>query len=192
MISPSSIPRAGEWQARSSAAFQDFCRFEFLVWEAVGVGDVLRIDDEGAVAAALHRSGADEVVDALGGGVGTQLGRAWGGVELSGGQWQKLALGRALMRPVPLVIVFDEPTASLDPVSEHVLFERFAAAARDPRNRGSVTLLVSHRFSTVRMADRIVVLRDGRVVETGTHTDLVARGGVYGELYSLQARSLTG
>jgi ATP-binding cassette subfamily B protein len=110
-------------------------------------------------------------------------------VELSGGQWQKLALARAFMRTDPLLVVFDEPTAALDAPTEHALFERFAAAARSGAGRGAVTLLVSHRFSTVRMADLIVVLAAGRIAEQGSHAELVARGGLYAELYELQARA---
>ncbi|MDP9352844.1 MAG: ATP-binding cassette domain-containing protein, partial [Chloroflexota bacterium] len=113
-----------------------------------------------------------------------------GGVELSGGQWQKLALGRAMMREWPLLLVLDEPTASLDAQAEHELFERYAEAERrSAASSGTVTVLVSHRFSTVRMADLIVVLDDGRVREVGSHEELIARGGLYAELYELQARA---
>ncbi|MGH3659759.1 MAG: ABC transporter ATP-binding protein, partial [Micromonosporaceae bacterium] len=116
------------------------------------------------------------------------LGAAWdGGVDLSGGQWQRVALGRGLMRTDPLLVVFDEPTAALDAQTEHALFERFAAAARSGESRGTVTLLVSHRFSTVRMADLIVVLDAGRVREQGDHAELMALGGLYAELYDLQS-----
>jgi ATP-binding cassette, subfamily B, bacterial len=179
-----------DWQARVSTAFQDFARFEFLLRETVGLGQVARIAEGPAVEAALARAGADDVPSALPRGLETQLGRAWeGGVELSGGQWQKLALGRAMMRPAPLLVVFDEPTAALDAPTEHALFERLAAAARAGESAGTVTLLVTHRFSTVRMADLIVVLDRGRVVEIGSHRDLVAAGGLYAELYELQART---
>ncbi len=113
-----------------------------------------------------------------------------GGVELSGGQWQKVALGRSMMRAVPLVLALDEPTSALDPYTEHRLFERFASVGRVAAAEvGAVTILVSHRFSTVRMADTIVVVDGGRVVESGSHDELVARGGLYAELYELQARS---
>ena len=128
----------------------------------------------------------------------TQLGPTWpGGAELSFGQWQKLALARGFMRDGPLLLVLDEPTAALDAETEHALFERYAAAARDgsPSGRGQtttdgrITILVSHRFSTVRMADFIVVLDGSRVVESGTHQDLVAKRGQYADLYAIQAEA---
>jgi ABC-type cobalamin transport system ATPase subunit len=139
---------------------------------------------------ALERAGAADVAAALPKGLETQLGPSWeGGVELSGGQWQKLALARALMREAPLLTVFDEPTAALDAPTEHALFERLDATARSEASRGAVTLLVSHRFFTVRMADLIVVLDGGRVREMGSHAELMAAGGLYAELYTLQARA---
>jgi ATP-binding cassette, subfamily B, bacterial len=179
----------GEWQARCATAFQDFARLEFPVREAVGVGDLPRIDDREAVGAALGRAGASTLVTDLPDGLETQLGTRWeDGVELSGGQWQKLALARGLMRPDPLLAVFDEPTAALDAHTEHALFERFAEAARTAKQRSTITLLVSHRFSTVGMADVIVVLDGGKVREFGSHEDLMSLGGMYAELYELQSR----
>jgi ATP-binding cassette subfamily B protein len=178
------------WRARLSAAFQDFARLELLAREAVGAGDLPRVDDSGAARAALERAGADGVLAALPAGVETQLGARWeGGVDLSTGQWQKLALGRALMRRDPLVVFFDEPTASLDPLAEHALFARYADEARSGGARGAVTVLVSHRFSTVRSADLILVIDGGGVTELGAHDELILRDGLYAELYSLQARS---
>jgi len=181
----------GEWRTRLSGCFQDFARLELLARQAVGVGDVGRVDDEPAVAAALDRAHATDVPGGLPSGLQTQLGRSFeGGVEPSTGQWQKLALGRAMMREQPLLLLLDEPTASLDPVTEAALFERYAgAAARTARRTGAITVLVSHRFSTVRMADLIVVLAGGRVAEIGTHEQLVAAAGAYAELYGLQARA---
>jgi ATP-binding cassette, subfamily B, bacterial len=179
-----------EWRSRLSAAFQDFSKFEFLVREAVGIADLPRIEDGEAVTAALQRAGADGLIATLPHGLETQLGTAWpNGVDLSGGQWQKLALGRGLMRPEPLLVIFDEPTAALDAPTEFALFERFAQAARSSSSRGTITLLVSHRFSTVRMADLIVVLDGGKICEHGSHDALVARDGLYAELYELQSRA---
>jgi ATP-binding cassette, subfamily B, bacterial len=177
------------WRERVAGAFQDFFRFEFLARHTVGIGDLPRMDDDLAVVAAVQRGGASDVVDRLLSGLDTQLGPTWpGGVDVSFGQWQKLALARGFMRERPLLLVLDEPTAALDPETEHALFERFAAAARrDPSASGRVTVLVSHRFSTVRMADAIVVLDGARVAEAGTHEALMARGGQYSELYRLQA-----
>jgi ATP-binding cassette subfamily B protein len=178
------------WRARLAAAFQDFARFELPAQHAVGVGDLPAVDDRAAVAAALERAGAGGVLGALPAGAGTQLGARWeGGVDLSTGQWQKLALGRALMRRDPLVVFFDEPTASLDALAEHALFERYAREARGGAARGAVTLLVSHRFSTVRSADLILVIDAGGVAELGRHDELILRGGLYAELYLLQARA---
>jgi ATP-binding cassette, subfamily B, bacterial len=177
---------AGEWRARLAGAFQDFFRFEFRAGHTVGLGDVLRLDDEPAVVAAVDRAGAGDVVAGLKSGLDTQLGPTWpSGVELSFGQWQKLALARGFMRDEPLLLVLDEPTAALDAETEHALFERYAAAARGTASR--ITILVSHRFSTVRMADLIVVLDGARLVEVGTHDELMAKSGQYSELYKIQA-----
>jgi len=182
------------WRSRLSGAFQDFFRFEFRVRHTVGVGDLPRLDDRPAVAAAVDRAGAADVVTQLGAGLETQLGATWPeGVELSFGQWQKLALARGFMRERPLLLVLDEPTAALDAETEHALFERYAAAARGGHLHaarppdGRITILVSHRFSTVRMADFIVVLHGSRVVESGSHEALMAQGGHYAELYRIQA-----
>jgi len=176
------------WRGRISAAFQDFARFEFVVRETVGVGALAHVEQPEKVGAALTRAGAAEIASSLPNGLETQLGRDWqGGVELSGGQWQRLALGRAFMREDPLLVVLDEPTAAIDAPTEHALFERFAAAASTGASRGTVTLLISHRFSTVRMADLILVLAGGRIVERGSHDELIRHDGVYAELYGLQA-----
>ena len=178
------------WRRRLSAAFQDFARFELSAQHAVGAGDLAKLDDRGAVLAALERAGASDVLHALPRGLDTQLGARWDdGVDISTGQWQKLALGRALMREDPLVVFFDEPTASLDALSEHALFERYAAEARAGAARGAVTVLVSHRFSTVRSADLILVIDGGGVTELGGHEELILRDGLYAELYQMQARA---
>lgn len=149
------------------------------------------------VVSAVSRAGADDVVTGLREGLDTQLGPIWdGGVEVSFGQWQKLALARGFMRDDPVLLVLDEPTAALDAETEHALFERYASAARGSANgagdaarpeNGRITILVSHRFSTVRMADLIVVMDGARVVEVGSHEALMRRAGKYAELYEIQA-----
>jgi ATP-binding cassette, subfamily B, bacterial len=180
------------WRTRLAGSFQDFYRFELPAMHSVGVGDSPRWEDQVAVGAAVDRAGASDVVERLREGLDTQLGVSWpGGVEVSFGQWQKLALARGFMRDRPLLLVLDEPTAALDAETEHALFERYAAASRraGAADDGRITVLVSHRFSTVRMADLIVVLDGSRLVEVGTHDELVARGGAYAELYAIQATS---
>jgi ATP-binding cassette subfamily B protein len=184
---PLSRVAARDWRDRLAGAFQDFFRFEFLARQTVGLGDVPHVDDRTAVEAAIGRAGAGDVIAKLKAGLDTQLGSTWpGGVEVSFGQWQKLALARGFMRDKPLLLVLDEPTAALDAETEHALFEKYAAAVRGSGG-GRVTILVSHRFSTVRMADLIVVLDGARLVEHGTHDELMARGGQYAELYGIQA-----
>jgi ATP-binding cassette subfamily B protein len=179
---------ADEWRSRLAGAYQDFFRFELLARQTVGLGDVPRVDDGPAVVGAVGRAGADDVVAKLRRGLDTQLGPTWpDGVEVSFGQWQKLALARGFMREEPLLLVLDEPTAALDAETEHALFERYAEMARQLGGEHRITILVSHRFSTVRMADEIVVLDGARVVEVGTHDELMARGGQYAELYRMQA-----
>jgi ATP-binding cassette subfamily B protein len=176
------------WRERLAGAFQDFFRFELSARHSVGLGDVPRLDDDAAVATAVGRAGASDVVERLASGLDTQLGPAWpSGLDLSFGQWQKVALARGFMRDHPLLLILDEPTAALDAETEHALFERYSAAAREGGPDGRITILVSHRFSTVRMADLIVVLDGARLVETGTHDELIARGGQYAELYGIQA-----
>jgi ATP-binding cassette subfamily B protein len=184
-----SVP-AEDWRARLSGAFQDFFRFEYVAQRTIGVGDLDRVDERLPAETAVARAGAGDVVERLPQGLDTQLGPTWrDGVELSIGQWQKLALARGLMRGRPLVCVLDEPTAALDAETEHALFERFAAQSRTASAEGRITVLVSHRFSTVRMADLIVVLDGARVVEAGTHAELVGRRGLYAELFEAQAKA---
>ncbi|HTL59170.1 MAG TPA: ABC transporter ATP-binding protein [Candidatus Limnocylindrales bacterium] len=187
---------ADKWRARLAGAFQDFFRFEFRARHTVGLGDVSRLEDLPAVSTAVARAGAGDVVDGLNEGLDTQLGQTWpGGVDVSFGQWQKFALARGFMRDRPLLIVLDEPTAALDAETEHALFERYAAVARNGHISSNdsdiatdrIIILVSHRFSTVRMADLIVVLDGARVVEVGSHQELLAKGGSYAELYGIQA-----
>ncbi len=178
-----------DWRSRLAGAFQDFYRFEFNAKTTVGLGDEPRIGDTDAIRVAIDRAGANDVIGHLPDGLDTQLGPTWdGGVEVSFGQWQKFALARGFMRDDPLVLILDEPTAALDAETEHSLFERFAAASRaSTETNGRITVLVSHRFSTVRMADLIVVLDGSRVAEVGSHEELMANGGQYAELYAIQA-----
>jgi ATP-binding cassette subfamily B protein len=177
------------WRTRMSGAFQDYARLELTAQQSIGVGDVPLVEEPAAAHAALGRASATDVLAALPQGLPTQLGTRWeDGVDLSSGQWQRLAIARGMMREEPLLLVLDEPTAALDPSTEHALFDRYADAARRAGGRGGVTLLVTHRFSTVASADLVVVLDNGRVAEVGTHADLHARGGHYADLYELQAR----
>lgn len=178
-----------EYRQHVTAGFQDFMQFELLTREAVGVGDIPRIDDAEAVEGALRKANASFVAS-LSLGAETPLGRSWsGGVDLSGGEWQKLAIARSMLRADPLLTVLDEPTASLDPQTENALFQQIAEESNRGRSDGRIIVLISHRFSTVRMADLIVVLDAGHVVEQGTHDDLMASGGLYAELYELQAQA---
>ena len=176
------------WRRRLAGAFQDFFRFEFQAQRSVGVGDLPMLDDRSAVEEAVDRAGGDDVIERLAYGLDTQLGPTWDeGAEVSFGQWQKLALARGFMRDDPLLLILDEPTAALDAETEHALFSGFAEAAQSASRNGRITLLVSHRFSTVRMADLIVVLDGSRVAQFGSHEALMAEGGPYSELYNIQA-----
>jgi ATP-binding cassette subfamily B protein len=179
-----------DWRKRIAGSFQDFFKFEFRAAQTVGLGDLPRSEQRPAVAAAVERAGAGDVIERLTVGLDTQLGPTWeDGVEVSFGQWQKLSLARGFMRDRPQLLVLDEPTAALDAETEHALFERYAAASRMTDHDGRVTVLVSHRFSTVRMADLIVVLDGNRVAECGSHDELMASGRQYAELYGIQAQA---
>lgn len=177
------------WRSRVSATFQDYANLEFLLHESVAVGELKHLGRKDLVGEALGRAGGATLAELQPGGLDTMLGRKWSGTELSGGQWQKLALARALFRNNPLLVVFDEPTAAIDAAAEHEMFARFAAEARSGEAAGRVTLLISHRFSTVRMADAIAVLDKGRLKEFGAHQALMAKGGLYAELFELQAKA---
>ena len=170
-------------RARIGVIFQDFVRYQLLVGENVGAGDVSAFDDEARWRTAAHKGMADEFIERLPSDYGTQLGRWFeNGVELSLGQWQKIALSRAFMRQDADILVLDEPTASMDAQAEATVFERFGRLTAQ-----KMVILISHRFSTVRMADEIVVLDKGRIVERGTHAQLMQHNGRYAHLFTLQA-----
>lgn len=176
------------WRRRTSAAFQDFLRIETTVHNSVGLGDPDALHDSERVASAIDRAGARSVVDRLPDGDQTHLGKLYAdGAQLSGGQWQRIAIARSLMPAHPLCTVLDEPTAALDPEAEQRIFDAYADAARNHRGAGSITVLISHRFSSVRRADVIVVLDGGTVVEHGTHDELMSVGGAYARMYQRQA-----
>jgi ATP-binding cassette, subfamily B, bacterial len=170
-----------ELRRRVGAIFQDFARFELTAGENIGLGLEGALHDEGRIRTTAAHSGADAVIATLPKGLQTSLGRELGGRELSGGEWQKIALARAFMRDAPL-LVLDEPTAALDVETEEAIYTRFHELTR-----GRMTLLISHRFATVRMADRILLLAHGRIAEAGSHRELLAQGGTYARLYQLQA-----
>jgi len=176
------------WRSRTSVAFQDFGRYHTTLREAIGLGDISRAGAAGRVEDAVRAADAEALAARLPEGLDSRLGREFGGAELSEGQWQKTALARACMRPDPVLFMLDEPTASLDAPSEHAIFERYMARARDLADRvGAITIIVSHRFSTVAGADLILVMESGKLIESGTHAVLAASGGRYAELYGIQA-----
>ncbi len=169
-------------RANVGVIFQDFFRYDFALGENIAVGDVARIADAAAITDAAERSLADSVAARFPAGYAQLLGRRFeGGVDLSGGEWQKVALARAYLRDAQLLIL-DEPTAALDARAEYEVFQRFSELTG-----GRMAVLISHRFSTVRMADRILVLRQGELLEEGSHEALLRLGGLYAELFQLQA-----
>jgi ATP-binding cassette, subfamily B, bacterial len=171
-----------DYQRRVSASLQDFARFEFIAALTVGVGDLPHAQDEGKIRRALRLARAEQFTDGLPKGLQTPLGRSFpDGSELSRGQWQRLALSRAKMRESALLAVLDEPTASLDAATEKLVYSQVA------RKPGTIILLVTHRLATTRHADLILVLENGRLVEQGTHEDLLQQGRKYHELYTIQA-----
>ncbi len=173
-----------ELRRQFAVMFQDYAAYQLSAGENIGVGNVERFDDPAAIALAAERGGAEGVIAGLPEGYETTLGKWFeGGHQLSGGEWQKVALARAFMRDAQILIL-DEPTAALDARAEHDLFARLRTLTE-----GKMALYISHRFSTVRMADRILVLEHGRLIEQGTHEELMLRGGRYAELFELQAAS---
>jgi ATP-binding cassette subfamily B protein len=180
---------AGAWQRRVSAIFQDFVHFALPARDNVAFGALEQADNQAALVEAARTAGALEMIEALPRGWDTVLSRQYpGGADLSGGQWQRLALSRALFAVSggARVLILDEPTANLDVRAEVALYDRFLDITQ-----GLTTILISHRFSTVRRADRIVVLEGGRVVEDGTHDALLAAGGRYARMFTLQAQRFT-
>jgi ATP-binding cassette, subfamily B, bacterial len=179
------------WRSRVAALFQDFHRIELTLGESIGHGDIARAGDTGAVSAAADKARADRVLRAVPGGLNGYVGHSYcDGTELSGGQWQTVGLARTLMRQRPLLLILDEPAAALDASAEHDLFERYATSAGQAgREDGGITVLTSHRFSTVRIAGLIAVLDHGQLTERGTHRELMTARGLYAELFTLQARA---
>jgi ATP-binding cassette subfamily B protein len=179
------------WRSRVATLFQDFSRIELTLGESIGHGEIACVSDQGAVGAAVARAHANRVVQAVPGGLSGYVGRSYEpGAELSGGQWQTVGLARSLMRQAPLLRILDEPAAALDASAEHELFERYASTAgRAGQESAGITVLISHRFSTAGMADLIAVLADGRLAERGSHQALMSAGGLYAELFTLQARA---
>ncbi|HCH63493.1 MAG TPA: ABC transporter permease, partial [Deltaproteobacteria bacterium] len=170
--------------ARVGVIFQDFVRYQFKVGDNIGVGDLKRMDDPAQRAAAAEKGMARTFIEAMPQSYDTQLGRWFkDGRELSGGQWQKIALSRAFMREEANILVLDEPTSAMDAEAEAEIFSRVQSLAED-----KLAILISHRFSTVRMADEIVVLAQGRIVEQGDHATLMEQDGQYAHLFSLQAK----
>lgn len=181
----------GSWRSRVAILFQDFHRIELTLRESIGHGDIARAGDTGAVGAAAEKARANRVLRAVPGGLNGYVGHSYAdGTELSGGQWQTVGLARTLMRRHPLLLILDEPAAALDASAEHDLFQRYASSAAEAgREDGGITVLISHRFSTVRMAGLIAVIDHGQLTECGTHRELMTARGLYAELFTLQARA---
>jgi len=169
---------------RFGVLFQDFNKYQLKLRENIGLGSVTHLADEARIERAVERGGASELLQTLPGGLDAALGHWFEkGSELSGGQWQKVALARAFMREEADMLVLDEPTAALDAASEHAVFERFRELAK-----GRTTIVISHRFPTVRMAKNIIVLEHGEIVEHGSHEQLLEKDGKYAHMFKLQAQ----
>ncbi|PPA81226.1 ABC transporter ATP-binding protein [Brevibacillus laterosporus] len=174
--------KENEWRQKISALFQDFIKYEMQVKENIGLGNYLKADDEVAIVEASKLAGADEMIKRFPQQLNTQLGKLFmDGYQISGGQWQRIAISRAYMRDADLYIL-DEPTAALDPQAEQEVFTRFRELSKN-----KMGLFISHRFSTVRYANQILVLKQGEIIESGTHKDLIAENGVYASLFHMQA-----
>jgi ATP-binding cassette subfamily B protein len=175
--------RISSYRQKIGVIFQDFVRFSLIASENVAVGQIDESQNLDQVKHAAEKSLADPVIQKLPGGYQQMLGKRFAeGIDLSGGEWQKVALARAYMRDAQIVIL-DEPTAALDARAEFEVFKRFAELTK-----GKTAVIISHRFSTVRMADRILVLKNGEMLEIGTHTELLQKNGLYAELFNLQAQ----
>ena len=169
---------------RIGVIFQDFTRYQLMLGENIGAGDVRHFEDEARWRDAGEKGMAAPIVETLPDGYRTPLGKWFNdGRELSGGQWQKIALSRAFMRSRADILVLDEPTSAMDASAEATIFEHFRTLTR-----GRIAILISHRFSTVRMADQIVVIENGRIIERGSHDQLMQLNGHYSHLFSLQAK----
>jgi len=171
------------WRQQITVVFQDFCRYSLTIGENIALGDIEALDDLSQLKRAGQKAGIADKIERLPEGYQTPLGKQFGGTELSGGEWQKLALARAFIRQEDSqILVLDEPTAALDPRSEYEVYCRFSELVR-----GKTTILVTHRLASVRMADRILVLKAGKLIEEGTHEELFQQGGEYATLWSMQA-----
>lgn len=177
-----------EWQQQVAAVFQDFMTPHVTVRDAIAIGGDGASADDRLIADAIALAGASDLVDRLDSGLDTQLGPAFGGPELSRGEWQKLAIARAALRDAPPLLILDEPSASLDPLSESAVFDRFDSLVRRTRSSGGSTILVTHRLALVTSADVVAFMRDGRIIAVGPHSDLLARVPEYAELFQMQAR----
>lgn len=189
---PAAALAAGAWYEQLSACFQDFSRLQFTLGRAVGLGRLAQLDEEPAVRRALAAGAAQDIVAQLPAGLATNLGASFDdGIDLSGGQWQRLALARARMRPAPCLLVLDEPTSAIDPIAEDALLSKYIEAARRATDEvGGITLFASHRMSMARTADVIVVIDEGRIAELGSHEELMSRpDGIYHGLYERQIRA---
>lgn len=170
------------WRRQIAAVFQDFGRYALTLGENVALGDIEALDDPQRLRSAIAKAGIAKLVEGFATKEDTPLGKQFGGTELSGGEWQKLALARAFVRETSQLLILDEPTAALDPRSEYEVYSRFVELAK-----GKTTLLITHRLASVRMADRILVLKGGRLIEEGTHEELLQRQGEYFTLWNMQA-----